>query len=346
MMNLLLQMRVLFRVLEDGVEAEVSSFSFDLKEPKGIRSLVHDELILRGIKSPDAECRNKANDLYVMKQSPRSYTRNQLRRREHKFLDIFMSGKNFPTPQDLQKDLFSPHLPLREAARVLYLRKNNPDPAATVQIYNKGLIELYKQVQTKKNLQQNIEERKETQSTKKPMPGKTRKGPQIINAVSWDPELWEAVDCEDPHVKMWAVKYHQMLLRKIPKSHPDMGIVLRALHGALKDYKMKLKQQVMEEKAQLDEMKLTKELRDLYLVQQGNEAAGAPEAQLPALKGEQPEATLARPSSPTPISGTPEGTDEEEIPMLVAEAMEDFAPDSMVNKNNLDVPIKQESEQE
>ena len=334
------------QILGDGVEAEVSSFSFNLKEPKGIRLLVHDELILRGIKSPDAECRNKANDLYVMKQSPRSYTRNQLRRREHKFLDIFISGKNFQTPQDLQKDFFSPHLPLREAARVLYLRKDNPDPAATVQIYNKGLIELYKKVKTKKNLQQSIKERKETQSTKKPMPGKTRKGPQIINAVSWDPELWEAVDCEDPHVRMWAVKYHQMLLRKIPKSHPDMGIVLRALNGALKDYNMKLKQQVMEENAQLDEMKLSKELRDLYLVQQGNEAAGAPEAQLPAPQGEQPEATLARPPSPTPINETPEGTDDDEIPMLVAEAMEDFAPDNMMNKNNLDVPLKQESEQE
>ena len=32
------------QTLEDGVEAEVSSFSFNLKEPKGIRPLVHDEL--------------------------------------------------------------------------------------------------------------------------------------------------------------------------------------------------------------------------------------------------------------------------------------------------------------
>ena len=100
----------------------------------------------------------------------------------------------------------------------------------------------------------------------------------------------------------------------------------------------------MRENAQLEEMKLSKELKDLYLVQQGEKAAGVPEAQLPAQQGEQPEATLARPVSPTPISITPEGTDEEEIPLLVTEAMEDFAPDNMMNKNNLDVPIKQESE--
>ena len=99
------------------------------------------------------------------------------------------------------------------------------------------------------------------------MPGKTRKGPQIINAVSWDPELWEAVACEDPHVRMWAVQYHQLLLKGIPKAHPDMTFVLRSLNSALKDYNRKLKEQVMEENAQLDEMKLSKELRDLYLVQ-------------------------------------------------------------------------------
>ena len=125
----------------DGVEAEVSSFSFKLKNPKGIRPSVHDELILRGLGSPDAECRNAANDLLLMKQTHRSYTKNQLKRRENKFIDIFLSGRNFPTPQDLQKDLFSPHKPLRDAARALYLNKNNSDPAATAQIYNKGLVQ-------------------------------------------------------------------------------------------------------------------------------------------------------------------------------------------------------------
>ena len=32
--------------------------------------------------------------------------------------------------------------------------------------------------------------------------------------------------------------------------------------------------------------------------------------------------------------------------MLVAEAMEEFAPDNMMNKGNLEVPLKQENEQE
>ena len=203
--------------LENGVEAEVSSFSFQLKTPKGIRPAVHDELILRGLGSPLLSAGMQQMNFCMMKQSHRSYTKNQLKRRENKFLDIFRHGKNFPTPQDLEKDLFSPHKPLRDAARTIFQKKHLDDPAAVVQIYNKGLIDLYKKVQTKKNLQQTLLEKKEAQKTKK-------QGPQITNAVSWDPELWEAVDCEDPYVKMWAEKYHKMLVKKVPSCHPDMVV--------------------------------------------------------------------------------------------------------------------------
>ena len=83
---------------ENGVETEVSSFSFQLKTPKGIRPAVHDELILRGLGSPLKECRDAANELFMMKQSHRSYTKNQLKRRENKFLDIFRHGKELPYP--------------------------------------------------------------------------------------------------------------------------------------------------------------------------------------------------------------------------------------------------------
>ena len=342
-----------FSFERDGVEAEVSSFSFKLKNPKGIRPSVHDELILRGLGSPHKECRNAANDLLLMKQTHRSYTQNQLKRRENKFIDIFLSGKNFPTPEDVEKDLFSPYKPLRDAARALFLNKNNSDPAGTAQIYNKGLVEQYKEEQSKKNMQQTILDREEAQKTrreaqlvKKEAQMAKSKGLQITNSVSWDPELWEAIDCEDPYVKMWAVNYHKMLLKNVPSYHPDMVVAIKALNSALKEYKERVKQEVAKDQEKLDELKLTKELRDLYLVQQGEEGARAPEAQLSAPQREQPEATFARPPSPITISDTPEVTDDDEIPMLVAEAMEDFAPDNMLNKGNLDIPLKQESEQE
>ena len=325
---------------ESGVEAEVSSFSFQLRTPKGVRPTVHDELILRGLSSPLVECKNAANELLLMKQSYRSYTHNQLRRRENKFLDTFKHGRNFPTPQALEEDLLSPYKPLQDAARVIFGNKHIPDTATTVQLYNKALVDLYKKVQHQKNVKQMNLERKEDMKYLK------RRGPQITSAVSWDPELWEAVDCEDPYVKMWAEKYHKLLVKNVPSCHRDMQVAAKALNGALKDYKYRIQQDLKQDQKKLDEVKLTKELRDLFLVQQGDEAARAPEAQLPAQQREQPEATFAKPYSPTPISGTPEGTDEDEIPMLVAEAMEDFAPDNMINKGNLDIPLKQESEQE
>ena len=131
----------------NGVEAEVSSFSFDLRMPKGVTSTVHDELILRGLSSPLRECRDAANELLLMKQSYRSYTQNQLKRRENKFLDTFRHGRNFPTPQDIEKDLFSPYKPLEKAARVIFMNKH--DTATTVQLYNKALIDQYKKVQSR-----------------------------------------------------------------------------------------------------------------------------------------------------------------------------------------------------
>ena len=105
-----------------------------------------------------------------------------------------------------------------------------------------------------------------------------RRGPQITSAVSWDPELWEAVDCEDPYVKMWAEKYHKLLVKNVPSCHPDMLVAAKALNGALKDYKYRIKEDLRRDQKKLDENKVTKELRDLYLVQQGEEAARAPEA--------------------------------------------------------------------
>ena len=325
---------------ENGVEAEVSSFSFGLRIPKGVRSTVHDELILRGLSSPLKECRDAANELLLMKQSYRSYTKNQLKRRENKFLDTFRHGRNFPTPQDIEKDLFSPYKPLEKAARTIFMNKHIPDTATTVQLHNKALIDLYKKVQSKINVKQmNLERKEDLVSMKK-------KGPQITSAVSWDPELWDAVDCEDPYVKMWAGKYHKLLMKKVPSCHPDMQVAAKALHGALKDYKYRVQQEVKKDQKILDELRLTQELKNLYLVQQGDEAARAPEAQLSAQQRAQPEANLARPPSPNPISSTPECTDDDEVPMLVAEAMEDFAPDNMLNKGNLDIPLKQESEQE
>ena len=49
-------------------------------------------------------------------------------------------------------------------------------------------------------------------------------------------------------------------------------------------------------------------------------------------------------SAPHPIVHIPKDCTDEDVPALVACAMEDFAPDEKFNKDNLDAPIKTESD--
>ena len=77
-----------------------------------------------------------------------------------------------------------------------------------------------------------------------------------------------------------------------------------------------------------------------YQKRKGEE--GQPQAQPQGNLREQPEATPPKPASPIMIA--PEEGTNEDVPALVASAMEDFAPDEKMNKDNLDAPIKSESD--
>ena len=69
---------------------------------------------------------------------------------------------------------------------------------------------------------------------------------------------------------------------------------------------------------------------------------GQPEVKPQESLREQPEATPAQ-SAFSPVD-TPADSTDEEVPVLIASAMEDFAPDEKLNKNNLDAPIKSKSD--
>ena len=69
---------------------------------------------------------------------------------------------------------------------------------------------------------------------------------------------------------------------------------------------------------------------------------GQPEVKPQGNLWEQPEATPAQPTYP--MVHIPEDNTDEDVPALVACAMEDFAPDEKLNKDNLDAPIKTESD--
>ena len=91
---------------------------------------------------------------------------------------------------------------------------------------------------------------------------------------------------------------------------------------------------------------LSNKIKDLTLIPDQEPAReadmGQPEVKPQDNLREQPEATPDQPAYP--IVHILEDNTDEDVPALVAYAMEDFAPDEKFNKDNLDVPIKTESD--
>ena len=69
---------------------------------------------------------------------------------------------------------------------------------------------------------------------------------------------------------------------------------------------------------------------------------GQPEVKPQGNLWEQPEANPDQPIHP--VVHIPEGDLDESVPTLVGCVLDDFAPDEKLNKENLDAPIKTESD--
>ena len=121
------------------VEAEASSFLFNFKVGKCPKTKINNLLLGRGLNSSDAETRQAALDLYMMLASG-SYTKNQLLRRENKFLDKFRSGKNIPVRSQILEDTNVNNLEPKEKALKLDMGLYQSHSEA-IQLYNKALIE-------------------------------------------------------------------------------------------------------------------------------------------------------------------------------------------------------------
>ena len=91
---------------------------------------------------------------------------------------------------------------------------------------------------------------------------------------------------------------------------------------------------------------LSSKIKNLTLVPDqvsaGEANEGQPEVKPQSNLWEQPEVTPNQPAYPTVY--IPEDYTDEDVPALVGCTMEDFAPEEKFNKNNLDAPIKSESD--
>ena len=174
-------------------------------------------------------------------------------------------------------------------------------------------------------------------------------------------DLFQALDSDDPHLKVCANDYYSVLIAGTSLRDPKFNLVCRKFKVALENHNAKLR-------AHLEELQATKgqgqslmkqlhdsednqasfssKIKDLTLVSDqvpsGKADEGQPEVKPQGNLWEQPEATPNQPASP--IVHIPEDYTDEDVPALVGCTMEDFAPEEKFNIDNLDAPIKSESD--
>ena len=187
---------------------------------------------------------------------------------------------------------------------------------------------------------------------------KGSKDPKIIGTMTIADDLFQALDSDDPHLKVCANDYYPVLIAGTSLRDPLFNLVCRKFQVALENHNAKLRAQLEELQAKKgqgqslmhdsedNQVSLSSKIKDLTLVHDqvpaGEADEGQPEVKPQGNLWEQPEATPPQPAYP--IVHIPEDGTDEDVPALVGYTMEDFAPEEKFNINNLDAPIKSESD--
>ena len=229
-----------------------------------------------------------------------------------------ISGENDPTYQ--------------EAAEAFY--RSREDYLETIRLLELGVLDVS---------MTNLDKKKKSQQ------------PKIIGTMTIADDLFNALDSDDPPLKACANDYYSALNAGTSLRDPKFNLVCRKFKVAMENHYAKLRAQVEELQAQQGQSKalmdqlqanLSNKIKDLTLIPDQAPAretdTGQPEVKPQGNLWEQPEATPDQPTNP--IVHIPEDDTDEDVPALVACAMEDFAPDEKLNKDNLDAPIKTESD--
>ena len=185
--------------------------------------------------------------------------------------------------------------------------------------------------------------------------------PKIIGTMTIADDLFQALDSDDPHLKVCANDYYSVLIAGTSLRDPKFNLVCRKFKVALENHNAKQRAQLEELQAtkgqsqslikQLHDIEdnqasLSSKIKDLTLVPDqvpaGEADEGQPEVKPQGNLWEQPEATPTQPAYPT--VHIPEDYTDEDVPALVGCTMEDFAPEEKFNIDNLDAPIKSESD--
>ena len=189
-----------------------------------------------------------------------------------------------------------------------------------------------------------------------------KREPKIIGTMTIADDLFNALDSDDPNLKACANDYYSLLVAGTSLRDPRLNVVCKKFKAAMENHNAQLRRQVeslqtlkgqpalslIQQLHDNEDMQanLSRKIKDLTLIQDQAPAReaemGQPEVKPQGNLWEQPEATPDQPAHP--IVHIPEGDLDESVPALVGCVLDDFAPDEKLNKENLDAPIKTESD--
>ena len=356
------------------VEAEVSPPKETKRFPSkflGVNPMVTRQELDEGLQHYNETIRSAAFKLHMLIASGR-YNKDQALQLEQSFLEAHIldkiqvtpvslrTGPRQPTLQDIQLALQTDSPMFRKKAIIMYkLSKrvsNDNDPS-----YRDSAKAFYRSredyLETIRLLELGVLDVSMTNLDRK----KRNQEPKIIGTMTIADDLFNALDSDDPHLKVCANDYYSVLIAGTSLRDPKLNLVCRKFKVALENHNAKLRAQLEELQAskgqgqslmkQLhdntdNQASLSSKIKDLTLVPDqvpaGEADVGQPEVKPQGNLWEQPEATPNQPAYPT--VHIPEDYTDEDVPALVGCTMEDFAPEEKFNKDNLDAPIKSESD--
>ena len=356
------------------VEAEVSPPKETQRFPMkflGYKPLVTRPELNEGLQHYNETLRSAAFKLHMLIKS-RRYNKDQALQLEQSFLEAYIlhkiqmtpmslrTGPRQPTLQDIYLALETDSPMLRKKAIIMYkLSKNISD--VNDPSYQEAAKTFYRSredyVETIRLLELGVLDVSMTNLDRK----KRSQEPKIIGTMTIADDLFQALDSDDPHLKACANDYYSVLIAGTTLRDPRFNVVCRKFKVAMENHNAKLRAQLEDLQAtkgqgqsllkQLhdsedNQANLSSKIKDLTLVpdQAPSEEAdeGQPEVKPQGNLWEQPEATPTQPAYPTVLF--PEDYTEEDVPALVGCAMQDFAPEEKFNIDNLDAPIKSESD--
>ena len=357
-------------VVEAGVSPPKEPQRFPMKF-LSLKPLVTRQELDEGLQHYNETLRSAAFKLHMLITSGK-YNKDQALQLEQSFLEAYIlhkiqvspvstrNGPRQPTLQDIQSALGTDSPMFRKKAIVIYKLSqkisNDNDPS-----YQEAAKAFYRSredyLETIRLLELGVLDVSMTNLDGK----KRKKEPKIIGTMTIADDLFNALDNDDPHLKACANDYYSVLISGTSLRDPKFNLVCRKFRVALENHNAKLRAQLEELKAtkgqgqslmeQLhdsedNQANLSRKIKDLTLIHDqvpaGEVDEGQPEVKPQVNLWEQPEATPPQPAYP--IVHIPEDCTDEDVPALVGYTMEDFAPEEKFNINNLDAPIKSESD--